>query len=646
MTVETLGSAERLISLITTHYDHLYHGRPGLVIADDNPVGVRWVPGSLKEEEGKRVFYRHDKVRGKNGKSGTRRVRIGSLWADGTIRDEGRHKLGRFQSPGLFQEVAVWMYSQVAEVWKLDNEFAARWASYAFRRDDTPRDLLVILAAFMLVQSRFGEPVLDDDGKAAFCDEDYREIGEAMCLIYEARLKGFDAKQLLRIRLVLQDPGIAEINRELGFGRSARRPPLGRWVKAATQWLRYRERNPQLLDGLVKAGNRNNVMKICQAVGYKPESPAFFEALRWRQAQAEDGRREFLDTKILKADSWNGLNETQICEKIVSDRIGFKQVVGRIPKEIGLTRAIMAASIDAGGLSRSDLVTYTPTLESLGLLEVQSYREKWEAALQAANDQRAAHIAQRVEKKETKEKLETAADNVVAKAVEEVVRDLTVYVVVDRSASMDQAIVLAKEYVTKLLAGFPQESVYVSVFNSVGRVVEIKHNSRAGVQNAFRGVTASGGTNYGDGVMAFARGKLLPKEGNDALMLFIGDEEMNGTFENHVVASGINPVAFGLVRLFSENFHHYRVSRADHVRHFNTVRATAQRLGIPCFEVTEETFSDAYAVPRILRNLIAATPVRQGVARPAPQKRETLVELIQKTKLLQKPAWAYAAQAG
>ena len=641
MTTENLGAAERLIQALTTYADHMVHNRPGIVVEDTRtPIGVKWQPGSLKEEGGKKNFYRHDKVQAKKGKAGTRRVLIGSLWADGTIRDEGRHKLGRYQKPGLFEEVAVWMYRQVAEIWKIDNEFAARWASYAFRRDDTPRDLLVILAAFMLVQSRFGEPVLDDDGKFAFRDEDYREIGEAMCLIYGKKLKGFDAKQLLRVLTVLRNEKIADINRELGFGRSARRPALGRYEKAVTQWLRYREQNPQLLDGLVKAGNRNNVMRLCQSVGYKPDTPKFFETLRWKQEQAEDGRREFIDTKVLKTETWDGLTEAQICEKIVGDRLGFKQVVGRLPKEVGLTRAIMAASIDAGGLSRSDLVTYTPTLESLGLLEVQTYREKWEAALQAANDQRAAHIAERVQKKETQEKLETAADNAVTRAVEEEVRGLDVYVIVDRSASMDEAIILAKDYVTKLLAGFPPENVHVSVFSQVGRVVEIKHASRAGVQNAFKGITAAGGTNYGEGLMAFTRAGILPKEGNDALVLWLGDEEQNGTFERVVEASGINPVAFGLVRLFSERFHR-GVSREQHIAHFNTVRATAQRLGIPCFEVTEGTFSDAYAVPRILRNLIAATPVRQDVARPVP-KRETLVEIVQKTDLLQKPAWAYA----
>ena len=74
------------------------------------------------------------------------------------------------------REVAQWMYSQVAEVWKMDNEFAARWASYQFGQEI--RDMKVILAAFMLVQSRKGEPSTTN-GKLEFYDDDYRDIGEA-----------------------------------------------------------------------------------------------------------------------------------------------------------------------------------------------------------------------------------------------------------------------------------------------------------------------------------------------------------------------------------------------------------------------------------------------------------------------------------
>jgi len=63
----------------------------------------------------------------------------------------------------------------------------------------------------------------------------------------------------------------------------------------------------------------------------------------------------------------------------------------------------------------------------------------------------------------------------------------------------------------------------------------------------------------------------------------------------------------------------------------------AAELNIPCFRLSEEMFSDddPYAVTRIVRDLIAATPVGQSQT-----KRVSLIDQILKTELLQVPEWA------
>ncbi len=63
----------------------------------------------------------------------------------------------------------------------------AHLASYALVRDRLRRDLKVACAALMLVQTRSGAPVHDDDGSVAFYDDDYRRIGEAMVLWYQRK---------------------------------------------------------------------------------------------------------------------------------------------------------------------------------------------------------------------------------------------------------------------------------------------------------------------------------------------------------------------------------------------------------------------------------------------------------------------------
>ena len=612
MDKENLGPAERIIQTALAYSDHMVHNRPGIVIPDARTTtGVKWFPVTHKVEEGQtKVVYRLDKVGTK-----TVKVKLGVLQDDSMVK-EGRTVVGRYQPAGLFPEVVAWLYKKVVEVWELDNEFSAHWASYSFSQEH--RDLKVILAALMLVQSRKGDPVLDE-GKVAFHDDDFRDVGEAMVLLG----KDFNPKMLLRIHEVLSLPAVAEINRELGFGKSARKPFLGRWEKAVTKWLKFREQNPKMLQGLVKAAFRTSVIRLCQMVGYKPESPAFFEALRWKQAQAKDGRRGLaIGAEVTAAESWDGLSEADICERIVADRLNYKRVVGMVPKDVGLTRAIVAATIEAGGFSNKDLIIATPTLEDLGLLKVQDIRERWEKAVKDAEDMRAANIATRVKSKETKEVLKEAADNAVKAAVEEVVKGLRIYFMVDISSSMSDAIVEAKRYLAKFLQGFPQDQIHISTFTTQGREVIVKHNSAAGVENAFRGIRAGGATDYGAGVRVLQHHK--PKEDEDVLFLFVGDEEAKG-FADAVRASGLNPLSFGLVRMRNSPY--------------TCVQDTATILGIPCFKIDEATFADPYAIPRTVRNLVAATPVGMAPKRAA-VARVTLVDTILETKLLEKPAWA------
>lgn len=627
MAHENLGPAEHIITTLTAYTDHLFHGRPGYVTPDARfNTGVRWTyvvvrsqkpAGAAEGSEKERVVFATNKV----GKK-TTLTRVGVLQPNNQIKEGGR-VVGEYRNAGIFPEVAVWMYRQIAEVWKLDNEFAAKWASYSY--EQTHRDLKVLLAAFMLCQSRKGDEVMDA-GKVAFFDEDYRNVGEAMALLNKQGCK-MDAKQIDRIYEVLSDPGVLAINRELGFAKSARSKFYGRWPRVVAKWLRHLENNPNLLKEEVRKGFKGTIRRLAIRSGYRPATPKFFEALRWRQAQAKDGRRKLLDINVAlpEVQAWAGLTEEAICQKIVAERPSYKRLIALVPKEIGITRAILAATIEAKLLSDKDLVIATPTLEELGLLEVQEIRERWERAIKAAEDQRAANIASRVKSKVVEEKLQEAADIAVQKAVEEVVRGLRVYFMVDISGSMEGSIEAAKSYIAKFLQGFPPEQIHVAVFNTVGREVRIAHASAAGVQNAFKGIRAGGGTSHGSGVKVLQGYK--PKDDEDVLFIFVGDEE-DRRFTDAVRASGLNPVAFGFVKV--------RETPND------AVRGTATELGIPCFMIEEATFADPYAIPRTIRALVAATPVQKAVIRQA-TPRVSLVDIILKTPLLSPPAWVTAA---
>jgi hypothetical protein len=619
--LEKLGPAERTINALTTYTDHCVHNRPGFVVKDKSTIGTTWAPCTWKAEGDPiaKVVYRKDKV----GKK-TVEVKIGVLDADGkTIRD-GAKVVGEYRKPGLYPESVAWVYRQVADIWKMDNEFAAHLASWSFPKDH--RDLKVILAAFMLVQSRSGEPVMDD-GKVAFMDDDYRAVGEAMLLTRGSKT-AFDEKLLLRVGDVLRLPQVATINRELGFGKSARNPAMGRYDKTVIKWLSNLEANIGILTALIKKGWRTSIMEEARRVGFKPTNPKFFELLRWKQKQSVDGRRTLaIGTEVVAAETWEGLDEGAICKKIAETKPNYKRVVGMIP---AMTRAIMAACIETKGcISDADLIILTPTLEDLGLLAVPDVKARYDAALAKATNQRAVNIARNVKDVGTAEALVAAADVATAKAMEEVTRGLRVYVAVDKSGSMEGAIEAAKEYLAKFLGGFPLDRCHVSVFNTMGTEVVLKAGSAVAVTQAFRGHTACGGTSYHEGVRVLVN-KYKPGPDEDALFIFIGDEGDTSGGTAHIrrvfADSGVNPVAFGMLHVgLGPDFIH----------------RVAAEMGIPCFDIDVGIFNDPYAVTRTLQNLIRNTPVGAAtVARPAAVIRKTLVQEILECPLLAKPQWA------
>lgn len=638
--VEQLGPAECIIQTLISFSDHIYHGRTGIVQPDpSSSIGARFTPAVWKLDAAgaKQVFaLRRDPKAKRN-----RRDLVGVLQDDGRVTDPAGTTVASFRQAGLYPEAVVYLYSQVAEVWRLDNELCARWASWAFTKDH--RDLKVVLSAFLLVQSRCGAPYKDGDD--TYNDADYRDVGEAMSLIRDQQALGL--KELLRIGGVLQLPAVAALNRTLGFGASARRAPMGRYDKLCERWLRYRELNPAMLDGLVRAGQRRAVIRLCKLCKYKPQSPAFFQTLRWKQGQAPDGRRRLaIGMEVAKAATFAGLTEAQICERIVAERMNLKRVAGMLPAEVGLTRAIVLASIEAGGVSDAELVMRVPTLEELGMLTLPDVAQRLERALAAANNRRAANIARNVHSAELKQKLEASADAAGARAVEEATRGLRLYVCIDKSGSMQECIEKAKELCAKLLVAIPMDRLHVSIFNDIGQVLSFPRPTAAAVAQVLSGHRAGGGTCYARGVMCLQ--PHAPTDPNeDTIILFVGDQldDQVQMLAKAVQQSELRPMAFGMLQVQPDMTQmppqlRVAVQRGD----YRIVEQAAALLQIPCFHFNLDAFEDPYAIDRTIRALVQATPVSmQPRAAASAPKRKSLVEQILQTELLKKPAWAVAA---
>jgi hypothetical protein len=584
-----MGPAEKLLDLVLSSSAHLWHNRPGLSVNDI------WQPAP----------------RAKKGQPAP-------------VLPRGAVSV----NPGLFKPAAVTLYNKLLEIHRLNESLMAHFASYALTETDW-RDLKVVCAALMLVQPRSGQPIMDN-GKVAFHDDDYRAIGEAMVLHYQRKsTRMLTPKGVLRVAELLETAEIAQLNRKAGFGDPAgTKAPLGRWKRAAQKWLSVREKNIAMLEGLVKAGYKETIKKIARKAGYKPESQAFFEVLGWKQKQSSSGHRTIglTDLKLAKRERFDGLSEAEICEWIENEKLSYKDVVGRLPKDVGLTPAVMVALLPS--LSDRDLRMLTPTLEELGLMTEPTIRARWEKAVAEATDQRALNVAKNVKSKELREKLEEAADVAAQKAVAEATRDADVRVMflIDKSGSMEGAIENSKEALSRILAGFPPEKVSIATFDTMGMVCVPKAPTRAAVQHMLSGIKAAGGTMHGAAVQALHQaGVRIPAE-SKLVVIVVGDEagEAGDQLGRTFTTLGYQVSAMALL-----------VSVAGTAARGNTVRTCAAHLKVAFSEVTVESFSDPYQVPRVLKALLDA-PAPQGLVAAAAPKLGW-VERVMKTPLLQPP---------
>jgi len=541
-----LGPAERLLDLVLNSSAHLWHNRPG--------------------------------------------VDVGGVW-QARKNVKGKRLPGAAVSPGLFVPAAAMLYGKLLDIHLVNPLLAAHFASYALTQTEW-RDLKVACAALMLVQPHAGAPVLDEKGQVGFYDDDFRAIGEAMLLFYDRKsTRMMTPKSVLRVGELLETPAIAECNRIAGFGDPAKAGAmLGRYPKTVAKWLAFREKNPQMLVGLVKAGYKETIKKLARKVGYRPDSQAFFEILGWKQKQSDKGHRSIglADLKLEKRD----LSEIEICEAIVDQRLAYKEVVGRLPKDIGLTPAIMAALVPS--LSERDLRLMTPTLEELGLMVDPEIRSLWEAAIQKSTDQRGLHIAKNVKSRELQEKLEEAADVAVKKAADDAnADDVHVMFLIDKSGSMQGAVEQSKEALARILAGFSVDRVHIACFDTMGTVLKPKAASRAAIEHMLAGIKAGGGTLHAAAVRAlYSAGVRIP-EGHRLLVIVVGDEageagaSLAEQFKNCRYAPGALAILINVA-----------VTRGT------TVRDCAQALGVGLAEIEIAQLDDPYQVPRVIRALL------------------------------------------
>jgi hypothetical protein len=596
--VEALSPMERVIQTLINTKDHVFHGRPGVEIAG------AWRPLNKKDKEEIEAY---------------KKFALG----EANVVPKG----GKFLKSGIFIPAAVILYQQLVDIWKADNELAARLASYALLETDH-KDLKVMCAALMLVQNRAGQTIKDPEGN--FNDEDFRDTGAAMLGYYEQGSKlMFNPKMILDVLSLLALPEINAINKATGFGDpQSKRPSHGRWPAVARGYLRFRELNPKMLESGVKAGFKSTLQGLAKKSRYKPLTQRFFEILKWPQVQTEEGHRTIgLEGLDIQRQTFVGLNEAQVVEKITTEKLGYKMVMGMLTPEVGLSPNVMKALLP--GMTDKDVVLLIPTLEDLGLLKDKTVKARIDKALKDVDDERARNIAKNVRSKELKGQMEAAADGALAKAVNKEIAEkpLKILIGIDASGSMEGSIVMAKDVVGRLLPAFTdqKDKISVQIFSTDSKTVKFKQYTKTGVSTALAGYSAGGGTLYGSTFFTAAREGFKVEPGEDLIVLFIGDEQgepaerLKQAMEYH----GLKPAAMAIVPVFG-----------GHYGRGSTVRDCARLMRVPLTEVDPKMIPDGdpYQMVRFLRNFLAAA-IPTGPA-AAPRREVSLVEKLLKVDIL------------
>lgn len=352
-----------------------------------------------------------------------------------------------------------------------DPLFLAHFTSYAFKKLDS-KDLKVVAA--------FANSLSDADGTPFSAGSEFKKPNWR--IISQAAFCQLDPKLALRV--------LKLANSKRSVGSKSDGTHFSRHLKtAAKKYLKYRESNPKILEGVKKAGLGNTIKNLYRIARIAP-APEAVQILRWKQKPGFPGS----DVEIKKSTmfDFSGLSDLQIAEKIRKEKLKPQPVLGALPDKI--SPVIAAAILEQ--CSGDQAVVLTSLFEDQGLLknsEVKKvYEEKIRTAKQALD--RVDRIKQELDES-TKEALKAAKADVRKEQVGDIGK---LFVHIDISGSMQQALEIAKDKgsIIAECVKNPEENFFWGAFNGQGFALPNPQKfTKDGFRAALYGAHAGGSTN-------------------------------------------------------------------------------------------------------------------------------------------------------
>lgn len=355
-------------------------------------------------------------------------------------------------------------FSELAE---RDPIFLAHFTSYAFKKLDA-KDLKVV--------SCFMNSLSDADGSPFVAGGEYKKPN--LRIISAAAFLELDPKLALRV--------LKLANSKRKVGCKSEGTHFSKHLKtAARKYVRYRETNPKMLEGLQKAG-LSNVMKGIYRISRVNPSLEACSIFHWKQKHGPGANVKFKKSSF----DFKNLTDLEIAEKIRKDRLKPQAAIGALPDKISPVIAVAILEQCNG----DQAVVLTSLFEDQGLLKHKEVRDIYEAKIRTAKQalDRVDRIKQELDE-DTKAILRAAKSEVRKEQVGDIGK---VFVHLDLSPSMTQAVEVAKNSgsIISECVKDPDKNFHWGAFDTYGKALpKVQKFTKEGFMQALYGARPTGG---------------------------------------------------------------------------------------------------------------------------------------------------------
>lgn len=381
----------------------------------------------------------------------------------------------------LQEDKAQKVLDQLIPLTKKDPYFLAHLTSWAMtNRKEASKDLQVFLTFVSTLSDADGSPF---SAGSSYKKPNLRYIGWASLQMLEPKL----AERVLQ--LALRDFGVDDhLENVQHFPKGLKR--------AFATYLKYREENLPMVEGIQKAGLGNVLKRLYQRTHTKP-SEDVARILRWGQ---KDGSVEIADVEPMFED----MDDLEIAEKIREEKMTRITVLGELSKINRKISPVIAVAMLENS-TPDQVVIMRATLEDAGILTDPEVKELFENKVRDAKStlDRVANVSKNASEEVKKILKDARAD----KRKETMSGIGKVYIHLDTSSSMQVAVDIAKKIgaIIAEMVPNPSENFAWGTFDDRGRQLPLPQEF---AEDAFAavlyGVTAQGMT---DGLANYAEAR-------------------------------------------------------------------------------------------------------------------------------------------